>query len=338
VQRSDGSIWFYGLPTAVTNADSSLFIATSFSSWVSGYCGVESDGSVWCGTFSGTTNTDGVLGNGTTTGSTTPSQVVTGTGGPALTGITKVFSGADGYTSCAINASGSLWCWGFGGYGLLGNGYTANSTFAVPVLSASGGAQFTGVDSLAISEDHICAVTTGHALYCWGSNGSGQAGVGTATAQYLYPAPVTALSSNVANVTVSTAFASGTCATTTAGDVWCWGANGSGQLGAGTTSASSNVPVLVLSAADGGAPLSGVSHVQFYEGGNYVIAQKAADGSLWTWGGGSTVPAPYTESGSPVTAVFMLAESPGTSANPQFIASDGTFHMSAHPATSPPCP
>ena len=58
------------------------------------------------------------------------------------------------------------------------------------------------------------------------------------------------------------------------GTVWAWGANGSGQLGDGSTS-SSQVPQQV-------AGLRGVKAV--VASGDHSLALRGADGSVWAWG------------------------------------------------------
>lgn len=77
--------------------------------------------------------------------------------------------------------------------------------------------------------DYSCAVTAAGALWCWGANGDGQLGDGTRT-DHSSPVRV-GVPGGV--VTAVSAGAYHTCATDPAGVLWCWGANGDGQLGTG---------------------------------------------------------------------------------------------------------
>lgn len=77
---------------------------------------------------------------------------------------------------------------------------------------------------------HTCALTGLGGAKCWGSNASGQLGLGTTTEQ---DTPV-ALSGLIAHVTALAAGNEHTCAFANAtGAVQCWGSNAHGQLGDG---------------------------------------------------------------------------------------------------------
>jgi alpha-tubulin suppressor-like RCC1 family protein len=165
-------------------------------------------------------NASGQLGDGTTTGSSTPVGV-SGLG----SGVSELQAG--GYHSCAI-ASGALSCWGDNSHGQLGNGTTTNSSTPVGVSGLG-----SGVASVAAGLSHTCAVTTGGAVLCWGLNVYGEVGIGTAAVTRVsVPSPVVGLASGVAAVAVGQGHS---CALTTGGAVLCWGGNYHGQLGDGTT-------------------------------------------------------------------------------------------------------
>ena len=128
--------------------------------------------------------------------------------------------------TCAVTNGGGVACWGHNAHGVLGDGTTTDRLTPVAVNGLR-----TGVAVLAAGVQHTCALTTAGGVVCWGSASAGQLGAGPVTPP-LTPVAVTGLSSGV------TAIAAGafhTCAVTSAGGVMCWGYNGQGQLGDGTT-------------------------------------------------------------------------------------------------------
>ncbi len=91
-------------------------------------------------------------------------------------------------------------------------------------------------------DTHTCAVTSAGAVECWGFDFYGQLGDGQTTGNPVRaPVAVVGLSSGVSAVSVGYQHS---CALTTAGGVQCWGYNGDGELGNGTTT-NSAVPVAV---------------------------------------------------------------------------------------------
>ena len=107
--------------------------ATGASDWSSVVAGnshtvaLKTDGSVWSWGWGG----NGLLGNGTTANSSSPVQEATG-----ASDWSSVVTGIGVWHTVALKTDGSLWSWGLGNKGQLGNGTTANST--IPVQEATG--------------------------------------------------------------------------------------------------------------------------------------------------------------------------------------------------------
>ena len=171
-----------------------------------------------------------------------------------------------GDSSCAV-AGGSVWCWGDGLSGQLGNGGAANSPLPVAVSNLA------GVNAISSGGIATCALATG--VWCWGMN-DWRAGVGNSATDYcsfassacsLTPAPMAA--PGLANgVNVLTAGGDGACAVKHA-SAWCWGANDYRQLGNGGTveshvasavhSLDSGVTAVAAGKFDGCAVKSGIA-------------------------------------------------------------------------------
>lgn len=128
--------------------------------------------------------------------------------------------------SCARLSGGGLKCWGDNGFGQLGDGTTVQHLTPVSVSGLS-----SGVAGVVAGDAHTCALTSAGGAKCWGDNSFGQLGNGTTT-QLTTPGNVSGLASGVANIAAG---ADHSCAITTAGAVRCWGYNGDGELGNGTT-------------------------------------------------------------------------------------------------------
>jgi alpha-tubulin suppressor-like RCC1 family protein len=165
--------------------------------------------------------------------------------------------------TCGLTVAGAAYCWGFNGYGQLGDGTTTDRSS--PVLVAAG----VSFATVRAGDSHTCGVTTAGAAFCWGYNGSGQLGDGTTTDR---SDPV----SVAGGMSFSTVSAGGahTCGSTTAGAAYCWGWNGSGGLGDETTT-DRLTPVLVA---------GGVSFAAVSAGGDHTCGVTAA-GAAYCWGG-----------------------------------------------------
>jgi alpha-tubulin suppressor-like RCC1 family protein len=177
--------------------------------------------------------------------------------------------------SCAIVDNGEVWCWGFqynGELGQLTNG-VHESPQLVPMPAAAA-----AVD-VSTHHTHTCAVLDTGAITCWGDNTSGQFGNGTTTASSTTgsaSAPIT-LAAGVRAVDVD-AGSDFTCAVGDNGRVYCWGFNGDGRLGDGTTTQRST-PGLVT-------PTPFRQAVRVTAGDQHACALMH-DGALACWGDNS---------------------------------------------------
>jgi alpha-tubulin suppressor-like RCC1 family protein len=198
-------------------------------------CAVTAAGGVKCWGD----NSYGELGDGTTTSSTTPVDVV-GLG----SGVATVSAGAQ--TTCAVTTAGAAKCWEYNPWGELGDCTTTKSLTPVDVVGLG-----SGVATVSAGVYATCAVTTAGAAKCWEYNPWGELGDSTTT-KSLTPVDVVGLGSGVAAVSAG---AQTTCAVTTAGAAKCWGDNPWGELGDSTTT-NSLTPVDVVGLGSGVAAVS----------------------------------------------------------------------------------
>lgn len=179
---------------------------------------------------------------------------------PLVTGAAAVTGG--GYHGLALRADGTVWAWGWNGFGQLGDGTNVlrNRPVQVPGL--------TGVTAIAAGAFDSMALKADGTVWAWGWNGFGQLGDGTTTDRWR-PVQVVGLR----NVKAISANVVHSLAVTTDGTAWAWGWNGFGLLGDGTT-AERHVPGRVLG-------LTGVTSVA---AGYYHSLALTSDGSVWGWG------------------------------------------------------
>ncbi len=215
-------------------------------------CAVLEGGSVDCWGL----NSQGQLGIGTESG---PSQCLFGSpcsptpvAVHGLTNATQVALGAD--HSCTLLATGHVECWGWNGLGQLGDGtYTGpeNECPAAGVVCSRTPVEVAGITNavqIAAGDEHTCALLSGGAVDCWGLNRSGQLGDGTntgpsSTCGYDSNEPCSPSPVPVPGISEAIQIAAGgeeTCALLADHAVDCWGAAGSGQLGNGSNTGSSN--------------------------------------------------------------------------------------------------
>ncbi|MBP8963162.1 MAG: hypothetical protein KBG39_09470, partial [Opitutaceae bacterium] len=195
-------------------------------------------------------NNYGQLGNGTSTGSATPTPVaVVRDIGSALHGKTVVAMAAGSRHSAALCSDGTVATWGQSGSGELGDGTTGDgmsrSTIPVAVKADSSSALHgKTVVGVALGASHalaLCADGDGAlSLASWGMNNYGQLGIGTLETPKATPMAVKTDSSSalsgktVVGLAVGSYHSLALCAD---GTLATWGRNDSGQLGALRTAA-----------------------------------------------------------------------------------------------------
>jgi alpha-tubulin suppressor-like RCC1 family protein len=206
-------------------------------------------------------NYSGQLGLGNTTISrSSPVQTVS-----AGTNWKQVDCGSS-HIACT-KTDGTLWLWGAGTSGELGN--NAITRRSSPVQTISGG---TNWKQVACGVTMTAAIKTDGTLWVWGFNGVGELGIpGAANAR---SSPVQTISGgrNWKQVACGSQV---TAAIKTDGTLWLWGNNSpNGQLGNNSLTNQSS-PVQTISA--------GTNWKQVDCGTTYVAAIKT-DGTLWLWG------------------------------------------------------
>ncbi len=171
-----------------------------------------------------------------------------------------------GNAACGVTTAGAGFCWGSNSTGQLGNATTTNT--AIPVAIA-GGLTFGSV-SVGSLQNFSCGLTTAGAAYCWGYNDYGQLGNATFTSS---TSPV-AVAGNLTFSSLSAGDGAQVCGLATGGAAYCWGYNGSGQLGVSSIAYSSS-PVAVS---------GGLSFATISAGENGQTCGVTTTGAGYCWG------------------------------------------------------
>ena len=173
---------------------------------------------------------------------------------------------AGSFHTCALTSAGGVKCWGYNGDGELGDNTKIDRHIPVGVPGLD-----SGIKAIAAGGAHTCVLTNAGGVMCWGSNQFGQLGDGFPDSS-LSPVNVYGLTSGV--IAIATGYYH-TCALTSIGRVECWGNNGVGELGDGTTT-NRPTPVIVQGLT------SGVSAIT--AGYSHTCALIAASGAVMCWG------------------------------------------------------
>ena len=141
----------------------------------------------------------------------------------------QLLSTADEH-SCGIGTGNKIYCWGGGYQGRLGNNGTADQNEPVEVHVGEGLNNPVQVEAAIQS---TCALDSSGKIYCWGNGQFGRLGVGSTT-DYDEPVEVHAGEGPGTYTQVINALTMA-CGLGTDGKAYCWGRNGNGSLGDGTT-------------------------------------------------------------------------------------------------------
>jgi alpha-tubulin suppressor-like RCC1 family protein len=228
---------------------------------------IKSDGTLWLWGR----NARGEIGNNTRISHSSPVQTISG--GTNWKSVSSSYS-----TTAAIKTDGTLWLWGYGFAGRLGN--NSSISRSSPVQTISGGTNWKSVSSsggfaYGAGLAHTAAIKTDGTLWLWG-HGAGLGNNSDITVNRSSPVQTISGGTNWKSVTVGAAV---TAAIKTDGTLWLWGTGGFGvNTGIGNNSTvNQSSPVQTIS---GGTNWRSVS-----TSGQTTAAIKT-DGTLWLWGDG----------------------------------------------------
>jgi alpha-tubulin suppressor-like RCC1 family protein len=224
---------------------------------------------------------------------------------PGLASITQIATGSA--HTCVLDAAGVVRCWGANRNGQLGDDTVEGRHVPLEV-------KLPPARWVAAGYVHSCAVARDGAVWCWGYNNRGQLGVVPWVPRSLLPRRV-ALAEQALTVETGSFHS---CATTSSGAIWCWGANYRGQLG-DLTNVDRREPVLVAWKTPAARIALGSEHT----------CATSLDDRLWCWGQGDSG---QLATGGLASSLVPVLVAPPVSPVRAFAC--GPFHNCAAPAES----
>ena len=227
---------------------------------------VKTDGTIWAWGA----NSVGQMGNGTvsTNPVTIPGMVSNSAPGGAINNPLQVTCSRD--VGAALLTNGTVWTWGSGGHGELGNGTFGSSYLPAQIPG------FSNVTQISAGWFQILARKSDGTAWAWGNNFYGELGDGTTSNK---SSPVQVL--NLSNVVAVSGGDRHSSALLSDGTIWKWGANDVGELGNGLADINAHPNAAKLLTDKFGA---GFSNIVMMSARDYHNIALKADGSVWMWG------------------------------------------------------
>ncbi|MFO0548942.1 MAG: hypothetical protein U0271_11185 [Polyangiaceae bacterium] len=238
-------------------------------------CALRGDGTVACW------GRGGNFGSNNLTDTPTPVDV------PGLSDVVHLSTASHGGTSytsrtCGVRSDGSAFCWGLNADGQNGDGTQDDARTPVDIPAVD------DASAIAAALTHTCVVRS-DGTYCMGAAPLGDGGV----ERQFVPTLVT---TDVAFESLSAGWEH-TCGLTAGGDVWCWGRNGSGQIGDGAELTVSDQRLVPAQ--------SKVSNVVLLAAGSTHTCAYTSEQITWCWGHNE-----YGETGSGETGSLSRSNTP----------------------------
>lgn len=231
---------------------------------------IKTDGTVWSWGW----NAYGGLGDNSTTNKSSPVQELT-----SSTNWCYISVGSQNATA-GVKTNGTIWSWGSGECGEIGNNAVLRVSSPVQEITSS-----TNWCHVMSHFEHKSGIKTDGTLWLWGENVCGQLGLNDVINR---SSPVQEITSGTAWVKTS----SNACATfalKTDGTIWGWGNNSYS-----TNLAKYSSPVQEVSSS---------SNWCFISAGYHTVGGIKTDGTIWNWGrndAGTLATNTSTNSNSPV--------------------------------------
>lgn len=195
-----------------------------------------------------------------------PHKVVGVSGTGSLDNVVDVSAGED--HACAADLTGKVYCWGMSGNGRLGSD-TLNDA-GQPMINVPVPSKTLAGSALAVSAANTfsCAIvrdgSNNQLVQCWGANNAGQLAMAVSSGG---STPQTIPNLSAANALLGVSIHDFACSKGANFEVTCWGANGSGQIGASASPVIN--PVKLYD-----------TNVKAITTGNYNTCAIQADGSV----------------------------------------------------------